>query len=1178
MFPSSTMINVWLLIGISILYISLLFGIAWHGDRNQQPYRRAGVRKLVYALSLAVYFTSWTFYGAVGRSTSEGLGFLPIYLGPLLLFIFGAPLLKRILFISKRNNTTSIADFIASRYGKSAQLAALIALFAVMGTVPYIALQLKAIAMGFSVLTSNMPHADLSTHGVWGDTAWYITLVLAVFTILFGTRHLDATEHHRGMIQAIAFESVIKMVAFVAVGCFAAFYLFGSPPQLFRHASDAGLLSTFSPSAINPLGFVTETVVSMFAIVCLPRQFHVMVVENLDYSDFSMARWLMPVFLILASLFVVPIALGGLIAYGSNPSNSDVLVLGLPLVNGVEWLAVLAFLGGGSAAAAMVIVSSVACATMVSNELVMPALLRVFKPRHLTRRGSVSQLLLGIRRVTIVLLLLIAYGFYRIAGHDYSLTAFGLLSFAAAAQFGPALLGGILWRHGNHSGAFWGLLAGFSLWVYTLLLPALADTGWLGSQFAVPSLLFWDGRPAPHMLAFNAQSITNGILWSLGVNGFLYIVISLLTRQRIREKIQIAAFFQDAQPRLDQPEEVVRDGEVTVADLQALTDRFMGRERAEELFRKFEQRHAIRLSHPRQATPLLMKYVEKQLASVIGASTARVVLESTLTGRDMQIEDVVSIVDEASQVMTFSRELLQSAIENIALGVAVVDAQQRLVAWNQRYLELFMYPQGFVQVGRPITDLIRYNLVTANLPARKAEALIRERMRYMQDGIPNAYERTRPDGTILQIQGSPVPGGGYVTTFQDITTMRRTEQALKETNTYLEQRVKERTQELQVLNEQMLKAKSMAEQANQSKTRFLASASHDLLQPLNAARLFTAALAGRNLEGDLGELVSHIDSSLEAAEEIISTLLDISKLDAGAMEPQRSAFPIGDLLRHLSAEFQVIANEQGLKLDTIPCSAWVYSDSQLLRRVIQNFLSNAIRYTSSGRILLGCRRLKGYLRIEAWDTGPGIPQDKLKQVFEEFRRLQQSRDRKGLGLGLAIVDRISQVLDHPVQVRSWQGKGSVFSITVPLAQPEVVSGAVGTTRTKSRGVNKLKGLNVLCIDNEQRILEGMTALLGNWQCEVTAARSLDDARERINGWTPDIILADYQLDDDENGLDVMDNLRGEWDQDVPGILVTGLVSSEVKADALKRGYQVLFKPVKPAALRAMVNKQLGKRA
>ncbi|MEH6563683.1 MAG: PAS-domain containing protein, partial [Marinobacter sp.] len=344
----------------------------------------------------------------------------------------------------------------------------------------------------------------------------------------------------------------------------------------------------------------------------------------------------------------------------------------------------------------------------------------------------------------------------------------------------------------------------------------------------------------------------------------------------------------------------------------------------------------------------------RQLASVIGASTARVVLESTLTGRDMQIEDVVSIVDEASQAMTFSRELLQSAIENISLGVSVVNQQQQLVVWNQRYLELFPYPKGFVRVGRPAEELMRYNLTNANLPARRIDEIISNHYASMREGQLISYERQRPDGTVVRVDGSSIPGGGYVTTFQDITAMRRTEQALKETNTYLEQRVKERTQELQVINEQMLKAKSVAEQANQSKTRFLASASHDLLQPLNAARLFTSALAGKANNTETKDLVDHIDSSLGAAEEIISTLLDISKLDAGALAPDLSAFPVNDIMRHLANDFTAIAEDQSLKLHVVPSSAWIHSDSKLLRRVVQNFLSNAIRYTPDGKILLGC--------------------------------------------------------------------------------------------------------------------------------------------------------------------------------------------------------------------------------
>ncbi|WP_097460244.1 hybrid sensor histidine kinase/response regulator [Mangrovitalea sediminis] len=1172
------MINGWLLIGISLLYISLLFLVAWHGDRKaNQYYRHPLMRRMVYGFSLAVYFSSWTFFGAVGRATRDGLEFLPIYLGPLLLYLFGAPILKRIIFISKRNNTTSIADFIASRYGKSPQLAALIAFIAMIGSIPYIALQLKAIAMGFSVLTDQTASSGLPAPHWLQDTGWYITLILAAFTILFGTRHLDATEHHRGMIQAIAFESLIKMFAFILVGLFAAFVLFGSPLQLFAHLKNAGLAHVLSPASIRPSTFISETLVSMLAIICLPRQFHVTVVENTEYQDFNLARWIMPVFLVLASLFVLPIAAAGLFAYGPKSTNADILVLNLPMITGYHWLAVLAFLGGASAAAAMVIVSSVANATMFSNELIMPILLRLLN--RLNRRSSLRPFLLGVRRVIILLLLLASYGFYRIAAADYSLTAFGLLSFVAAAQFGPALLGAVLWRRSNHTGAFWGLVGGFTAWVFTLLLPTLISVGWMKTPALIEGLGLGgvDSLQTRDLFGISLDPVTFGTILSLGTNLFLFVTLSLLTRQRIRERIQIAAFFQEPQPRSDHPEEIVREGDVTVADLRALAERFLGTERAKAIFQQFEQRHALRLSAQRIATPYLMKHVERQLAAVIGASTARVVLESTLTGRDMQIEDVVSIVDEASQAMTFSRELLQSAIENITLAVVVVDAQHRVVSWNQRYLDLFMFPKGFVRTGRPITDLIRYNLITANLPARRVDEIIRTRLGYMREGLPNSYERQRSDGTILLVQGNPVPGGGYVTTFQDITTMRRTEQALKETNTYLEQRVKERTQELQVLNDQLLKAKSTAEQANQSKTRFLAAASHDLLQPLNAARLFTSALAGKPLDGEIRELVTHIDSSLGSAEEIISTLLDISKLDAGALEPQWNIFPVNDLLRHLTTEFDAIAREQGLTLDAVPCSAWVRSDSQLLRRVVQNFLSNAMRYTTRGRILVGCRRLKGYLRIEVWDTGPGIPQDKLEQIFEEFRRLQQGRDHKGLGLGLAIVDRISHVLDHPVGVRSWQGRGSVFCITVPLAPAEAVAETPVEPSAASRSVSTLRGLTVLCIDNDQSILDGMVALLGNWQCEVLAADSLESARRVLGERVPNIILADYQLDNDENGLDAMDALRSNWHVKVPGILVTGLVSAEVRAEAMERGYQVLFKPVKPAALRALVNKMLRRR-
>jgi len=1166
------MISVWLLVVISISYISVLFFVAWAGDRHPGLYRQRTTRAHIYALSLAVYFTSWTFYGAVGRASQEGFAFLPIYLGPLLAFIFFAPLLRRIIFISKRNSSTSIADFIASRYGKSQLLGAMVAIFALFGSVPYIALQLKAIAMGFNVLsTSEAGHLELSP-AAWNDSAWYITLALAVFTVLFGTRHLESTEHHRGMIQAVAFESLIKLVAFVAVGLFVGYGLFNGFGDLLNRVTQADLLGTLTSDGVEAPAFITQTLIAMLAIICLPRQFHVMVVENTDHRDFQVARWAMPIYLLIASAFVLPIAAAGLLSPELAGTDPDIIILQLPIMAGQEWLAVLAFLGGGSAAAAMVIVCSVAIATMISNEIVMPGLLKFFRPR-MNRRTDLSFLLLTIRRVAIFVVLLTAYGFYRMAGADYSLTAFGLLSFAAAAQFGPALVGGILWREGNLTGATWGLGLGFLMWCYTLLLPALAATGWIPGDIIEQGLFGWEWTRPTALFGSQLDQISHGILWSLGVNTMVYICLSLVTRQSIREKFQVAAFFHEPQPKGESPQQQSWQGQIRVSDLQALADRFMGEERAKSAFRHYERRNATRLYAHRPASTHLMKYVERQLASVIGASTARVVLESTLTGRDMQIEDVVSIVDEASQAMTFSRELLQSAIENISLGVSVVNHRQQLVVWNHHYLEMFNYPEGFVRVGRPVEDLMRYNLTSANMPARRIDQIIKNRCDSMRNGEAMSYERQRPDGMVVRIDGNPMPGGGYVTTYQDVTTMRRTEQALKETNTYLEQRVRERTQELQVINEQMLKAKSVAEQANQSKTRFLASASHDLLQPLNAARLFTSALAGKVNEGETRELVDHIDSSLGAAEEIISTLLDISKLDAGALEADISTFNINDLLRHLATEFSAIAKDQDLKLHVVPSSAWVRSDAKLLRRVIQNFLSNAIRYTETGKILLGCRRLNGFLRIEVLDTGPGMSDDQLTHIFEEFRRFQHGRDQKGLGLGLAIVDRISGMLNHPISVHSIQGKGSTFGITVPLAVGDHPA-MINSTPSSSRRVSSLGGLHVLCIDNDAAILQGMVALLGNWKCNVTAAQSLEDALSKLEGRQPDMILADYQLDDDRNGLDAMDAIREALNPDIPGILITGYMAPEVRDDAMNRGYQVLYKPVKPAALRALVNKQL----
>lgn len=1161
------MLSGWVLVLFGLLYGGVLFAIAYLGDRRSGK-TRPGYRALIFSLSLAVYCSAWTFYGVVGRASNDGIGYIAFYLGPILMLLFGMPLLRRILAIAKRQNSTSIADFIAARYGKSASLAALVTLIAMVGVVPYIALQLKAVSMSYNLLTRESLLSGVGDTPIFADTALYVALAMAVFAILFGARQLDATEHHPGMVRALAFESIVKLLALLLVGIFVCMLLTADQNRLLDLVRERVDLTDLVWGRFDAVSVLINTIAAGLAFLMLPRQFHILVVENTHPEDLRLARWLIPLYLILFSLFVLPIAAAGMALLPDGRFDADGYVLGLPILAGADWLALLAFLGGSSAATGMVIVSSVALSIMVSNEILVPWLFR-----FLPREQRLSRLLLLARQVTIVVILLLAYLFYRLTGETYSLATIGLLSFAAVVQFAPALIGGVLWRRANRQGALAGMVVGGLLWVYTLLIPALTKAGWL------PATLVLDGpwglewlRPTALFGLDGLDSLTHGLIYSLTANLGAYVILSLTTRQHVRERIQVAAFFET--PRRPFHESELGQVNVTNSDILAVAERFLGKERTRSLIRRYRRKHNDRLVPGRTASDALVRFVESELAKAIGSSTARVVLDSTLRGRDMALEDVVSIVDEASQAMRFSRELLHAALDNINMGVSVVDRETHLVAWNQRYADLFNYPPGMLEVGRPLADLVRYNLQRTRLPPEKVEELVNRRLHLIREGMPHEYERHRPDGTVLLVQGNPMPGGGFVTTFSDITERRKAEIALQEANTLLEERVRERTEELSELNKQLMLAKSRADQASQSKTRFLAAASHDLLQPLNAARLFVAALSARVADQpEASTLAQQIGSSLNAAEEILVTLLDISKLDAGALEPQVCDFNLGDMLQTLSAEFAAIAESQGLMLRTRICSVWVRSDPKMLRRVVQNFLSNAIRYTRRGKVLLGCRRTAQGIRIEVWDTGPGIPQEQLHTIFEEFKRLDQGQqEKKGLGLGLAIVDRICRVLGHPVKVVSTPGRGSVFGVTVPFGQAPSVSPVPAKA---PRQLGSMAGARALCIDNEPSILEGMAALLSNWEVEVRCASNEAEALGCLEDWAPDILMADYQLDDGANGLDLMDRLRGRAGRPLPGILITAVTDNGVRDEARERGYAILRKPIKPASLRALMQKLLG---
>lgn len=424
------MVSSWILLLVSLCYAALLFGVAWWGDRRPLYPDRPWLRPVVYSLALAVYCSSWTFYGAVGSAVRYGIGYLPIYLGPLLMLMFGWRIIERLALIARSENVVSIADFISSRFGRSRRLAALVALIALIGVVPYLALQYKAVAMSLQVLTG-----DAAGKGFLTDPALYVSLLMALFAILFGTRQVDATEHHYGMMLAIAVESLIKLLAMVAIGVFAYVWLTDRGESVVQSAR-----TLFE--GMPPVGFVSQTLLSFLALICLPRQFHVAVVECGNAGDVRSARWMFGAYLVLISLMIVPIATAGAAMFGTGLASDDTLVLALPMLAGNTTLALIAYIGGFSAATGMVIVSSIALATMISNDLVMPLLLR--RSGDHREAANVASRVLWIRRMAIVLLALVAYGYYRGSNDDTMLAAYGLMAFAAVAQFAPGLLGSTL--------------------------------------------------------------------------------------------------------------------------------------------------------------------------------------------------------------------------------------------------------------------------------------------------------------------------------------------------------------------------------------------------------------------------------------------------------------------------------------------------------------------------------------------------------------------------------------------------------------------------------------------------------------------------------------------------------------------------------------------------------------
>ena len=670
----------------AFVYLGLLFAIAYYADERADAGRSVIASPYIYSLSLAVYATAWTFYGSVGRAASDGVGFLPIYIGPTLMIALWWVVMRKILRISKQNRITSLADFIASRYGKSALLGGLVTVIAVIGILPYISLQLKAVSNSFTILVQ-YPEIIMPTRvdaaPTREDTALWVAMILAAFTIAFGTRHLDAAEHHQGMVAAIAFESLVKLLSFLAVGVFVTFGIYNGFGDLFaRAAAEPKLRAMMTPLegvAGSYANWAWLTILSMMAIMFLPRQFQVTVIENVDEKHLNKAIWLFPLYMLAINIFVLPIAFGGLLHFPTGSVDADTFVLTLPMAEKQELLALLVFIGGLSAATGMVIVETIALSTMVCNDLVMPVLLR--RPAlRLNERRDVTGLLLGIRRGAIVLILLLGYLYFKLAGEAYALVSIGLISFAAVAQFAPPILGGIFWKGGTRLGALLGLTGGFAVWSYTLLLPALARSGW------VPISLLDDGpfgiellRPLQLFGLSGLDQITHAMIWSMIANIGAYVAVSLSVSQSADEHRQASLFVDVFKQSGEGGGARFWRGTASVPDLYNLLARFVGVVSANGAFAEYATAKGLRWPDDELAADAeLVHHVEVQLAGAIGAASARVMVASVVKEEALTIDEVRDILDEASQVVVYSHRLEQKSRELEAATAELREANERL--------------------------------------------------------------------------------------------------------------------------------------------------------------------------------------------------------------------------------------------------------------------------------------------------------------------------------------------------------------------------------------------------------------------------------------------------------------------------------------------------------------------
>ncbi len=1090
-----------------LIWLTVLFAAAMLADRKPAWLSRHWA--WIYALSLPVYCTSWTFFGTVTQAARYQWPLPPTFVGTILLYALGGAAVVGLVRRAREVHASSLADFIGARLGRNAPLAALVTLVAILGLIPYIALQLKAVSMGYDLLVNGLQ----STEGGQPDTdiAPIVACVVAGFAILFGTRKADIGGHSHGLVFAIALESVFKLLAMLALGLFVA-----------RQGPDAFVASNVATRP-DLQGFAPLVVLGILAMFTLPHQFHVGIVECRDERDLRLARWVFPLYMVLISLPLLPLARAGAAQFAGSAVNSDLYVLALPMAQGANGLALFAFLGGLAAATGMTVISLLALSLMIGNHWLAPGLLRGAWARE---AGDLRGRVLLLRRAGIIVIVLLAWIYGRAVAGEDALADVGAVSFSALATLGPAVLVAALLPNTPARAVSIGIVAGFIAWSWAMLLPLLGDAGLISKAWLAQGPFGIQALAPDSLLALTGWG---RLARAVGVSLLVASLTTALTAFGLPRTTGLARRRFDAQT------------------LRHASLRFLGTERVDALLKSAPATGAVDFD--------TLNAVERALAGVLGSASARLLLDTAQRKTSAELDTVASIVGQASQDLKFNQRVLEGALENMSQGISVVDADLKLVAWNTRYQELFGFPEGMLSVGMPIADASRWALDRMGQAATREQALAR-RLAHMRAGTPHLSERIFPNGATIEIRGNPMPGGGFVATFTDVTAFRRAAADLQNINATLEQRVVERTQ---LLDE----ARDEAERANEAKSRLLTAIGHDLLQPVHAAQLFTDVLLQQTPEPAKQRTLSQIQGALDATSDLLGDLFDLSRIESGGLIVEKRAFPLNELLDPLAAQFSALAGARGLPFRYRPCALWVDSDPLMLRRILQNFIANAVRYTPQGRVLLGVRRVGREVRIEVHDSGVGIAPDSLERIFEEFSR-GEDVPGQGLGLGLAIAKRLADLLGAPLLVRSERGRGSSFAVCVATTAP--------VARAPLERDPTLRTL--LAVDNDPVALEALSQTLRGWGYQVLTAHDLSGAATQMRAQAVDAWLLDFHLDHGATGLEVHEALSREFGER-PTLVLTADDSAAMRREVQERGLTLLRKPVRALALKSVLDRMLA---